>query len=98
MLPTNDSFQTQKHMQIESKGMTEYLSCNGSQKKADQQYLNWTKQTLKQNYNKKQRTLSNNKGDNPTKIYNNYIYNPPNMGAPKYIKVIITNLNQLIVI
>ena len=62
-------------------------------RKLDQQYLNQTKETLNKDYKKRQRrTLDYDKLINPTRRYNNVNIYAPNIGAPKCIKQILTDI------
>ena len=76
MLPTTDSLQLQKHTQVQSEGMENYISHKWKQKKSRDSYTYISQnRLLVKTCNKRQRrSLYNDKGVNSSRGYNNYKY------------------------
>ena len=85
-------------MQIEIDRMEKYLLRKWISKESQcsNTYIEQTRLLNKDCNKRKRRTLYNNKDDNPKGRYNNYKYFTPKIRIPKYIKHLITNIQELI--
>ena len=95
ILPIRDSFQTERHLQIETEGFEKNLSCQWMTKETwgSNTYI---RQIDFKTYSKRQRrTLCNNKGDNTTRGYKNCKYFAPNMETPKYRKQLMKYIMEI---
>ena len=92
MLPTRDPLQTQGHIETESEGMEKYIPCKWKSKESWSSNSHIRKNRLqnKEYYKRQRRTLHNDLGINPKRRYNNLNIYVPNIGAPQYIRQILT--------
>ena len=90
MLPTRDSFQSERHTQVESERMEKYFMQMEMARKQGQQYSYQTKQTLKQRplIKDKEGHYIMIKGSIQEEDVTHINIYAPNIGALKYIKQI----------
>lgn len=84
-------------MQAQNKGMGKDIPCGGNHKKVGVAIISQTKQTPPKKKKKKvlkgtqRRSIYNDKEVHSSKRYDNHKYIHSNIGAPKYIKQIVTD-------
>ena len=98
MLSTRDPLQTKGQIQTESEGMEKDIPCKQKSKESWSSNTHINKIDFKiKNVTTEGRTLRNDQGNNPRRRYNNYkcicIY-APNIGAPQYIRQILTAIKE----
>ena len=92
MLSTRDPLQSYVNMQTESGEMEIDIPCKWKSKESwsSNSHIRQNRLLNKDYYKRPRRTLHNDQGINPRGRYNNFNIYAPNIGAPQYIRQMLT--------